>query len=236
MHTAIYLGAPKRMLFLFCDSQQSFQTHFETYHGQRTTIIRLHRFSCLFVIVRDYGYWIYHQKKTATASANDFFPCGRFSDLVGYRCITDRFQHQCRTIYWYVRVPGFAMGLAIASYEWMAAATLLVVAMCFSCRSTSKTRFFTMPQFLAQRYSPLVATIMAVFWLLVYVFVNLTSILYLGALAVSTISGLSFTTCSVFLSIFAIIITLGGTSHRIYPCDPGVGAYSGRIGHNLPGT
>jgi SSS family solute:Na+ symporter len=67
-----------------------------------------------------------------------------------------------------------------------------------------------MPQFLAQRYSPLVATIMAVFWLLVYVFVNLTSILYLGALAVSTISGLDFTTCSIGLSIFAVVITLGG--------------------------
>jgi SSS family solute:Na+ symporter len=67
-----------------------------------------------------------------------------------------------------------------------------------------------MPQFLAQRFSPLVATIMAVFWLLVYVFVNLTSILYLGALAVSTISGLSFTACVIGLSVFAIFITLGG--------------------------
>jgi len=101
------------------------------------------------------------------------------------------------------------MGLAIASYEWMAAATLLVVAV-FFLPIYLKNKIYTMPQFLAQRYSPLVATIMAVFWLLVYVFVNLTSILYLGALAVSTISGLSFTTCSVFLSIFAIIITLGG--------------------------
>src|SRR5687768_13808914 len=67
-----------------------------------------------------------------------------------------------------------------------------------------------MPQFLAQRYNPTVATIMAVFWLLVYIFVNLTSILYLGALAVDTISGLGFTTCVIGLSIFAIFITLGG--------------------------
>lgn len=67
-----------------------------------------------------------------------------------------------------------------------------------------------MPQFLEKRYSPLVATMMAVFWLLVYIFVNLTSILYLGAIAVSTISGFSFTACAWFLAVFAIIITLGG--------------------------
>ena len=65
-------------------------------------------------------------------------------------------------------------------------------------------------QFLSQRYSPLVATIMAVFWLLMYIFVNLTSILYLGALAVDTITGIGFTTCVIGLSIFAIFITLGG--------------------------
>lgn len=67
-----------------------------------------------------------------------------------------------------------------------------------------------MPQFLAQRYNPTVATIMAVFWLLVYVFVNLTSILYLGAIAVQAISGFSFTACTIGLAIFAIFITLGG--------------------------
>jgi SSS family solute:Na+ symporter len=104
---------------------------------------------------------------------------------------------------------GFAMGLAIASYEWMAAATLIVVAV-FFMPGYIKNRIFTMPQFLEKRYSPLVATMMAVFWLLVYVFVNLTSILYLGAIAVSTISGFSFTACAIFLAVFAIFITLGG--------------------------
>ncbi|MFM8485311.1 MAG: sodium:solute symporter family transporter, partial [Bacteroidota bacterium] len=73
-----------------------------------------------------------------------------------------------------------------------------------------KNKIYTMPQFLEKRYSPLVATMMAVFWLLVYIFVNLTSILYLGAIAVSTISGFSFTACAWFLAVFAIIITLGG--------------------------
>lgn len=165
-------------------------------------------FLVYFVIVSSYGYWIYRQKKTATASANDFFLAeGSLTwwaigaSLIASNISAEQFIGMSGS--------GFAMGLAIASYEWMAAATLLVVAV-FFLPIYLKNKIFTMPQFLAQRYSPLVATIMAVFWLLVYVFVNLTSILYLGALAVSTISGLSFTTCSIFLSIFAIIITLGG--------------------------
>lgn len=67
-----------------------------------------------------------------------------------------------------------------------------------------------MPQFLNQRYNGTVAMIMAVFWLLLYVVVNLTSILFLGALAISSISGISLTACMLFLAVFAIIITLGG--------------------------
>lgn len=67
-----------------------------------------------------------------------------------------------------------------------------------------------MPQFLAQRYNDTVSTIMAVFWLLVYVFVNLTSIIYLGSLAISSISPLSFEWSIAGLSVFSIIVTLGG--------------------------
>jgi SSS family solute:Na+ symporter len=67
-----------------------------------------------------------------------------------------------------------------------------------------------MPQYLNQRYNSNVAMIMAVFWLLLYVLVNLTSILYLGALAISSISGLDITLCMIFLAFFAVMITLGG--------------------------
>ncbi len=165
-------------------------------------------FLIYFVIVASYGYWIYRQKKSATASANDFFLAeGSLTwwaigaSLIASNISAEQFIGMSGS--------GFAMGLAIASYEWMAAATLLVVAV-FFLPIYLKNKIYTMPQFLAQRYSPLVATIMAVFWLLVYIFVNLTSIIYLGALAVSTISGLSFTTCSIGLSIFAVFITLGG--------------------------
>jgi SSS family solute:Na+ symporter len=91
----------------------------------------------------------------------------------------------------------------------MAAATLLIVAI-FFMPIYLKNKIFTMPQFLSQRYSPTVSLIMAVFWLMLYVAVNLTSILYLGALAVTTISGIDFTVCMIGMSVFAVIITLGG--------------------------
>ena len=104
---------------------------------------------------------------------------------------------------------GFAMGLAISSYEWFAAATLLIVAV-FFIPIYLRNNIYTMPQFLAQRYSDTVSTILAIFWLVVYVLVNLTSILYLGAIAIESLVGISFTTCTVGLAVFAIFITLGG--------------------------
>lgn len=67
-----------------------------------------------------------------------------------------------------------------------------------------------MPQFLQKRYNNTVSTVMAVFWLLVYVFVNLTSIIYLGALAISSISTIPFTWSIIGLSVCAVIVTLGG--------------------------
>ena len=165
-------------------------------------------FIVYFLIVAGYGYWIYQRKKNPNASVNDFFLAeGSLTwwaigaSLIASNISAEQFVGMSGS--------GFAMGLAIASYEWMAALTLIVVAV-FFMPGYIKNRIFTMPQFLEKRYSPLVATMMAVFWLLVYVFVNLTSILYLGAIAVSTISGFSFTACSLFLALFAIIITLGG--------------------------
>jgi SSS family solute:Na+ symporter len=91
----------------------------------------------------------------------------------------------------------------------MAAATLIIVAV-YIIPLYLKNKIYTMPQFLAVRYNGMVSTIMAVIWLLVYVFVNLTSIIYLGALAISSISNISFEWCIAGLSIFAIVVTLGG--------------------------
>ena len=81
---------------------------------------------------------------------------------------------------------GFRLGLAIATYEWMAAITLLVVAWFFLPIFLQKG-IFTMPQFLEERYDSRVRTLLAVFWLAVFIFVNLTSVLYLGALAMENI-------------------------------------------------
>jgi solute:Na+ symporter, SSS family len=165
-------------------------------------------FLIYFLIVSFYGYWIYTRKKRAEVDSKDFFLAeGSLTwwaigaSLIASNISAEQFIGMSGS--------GFAMGLAIASYEWMAAATLIVVAV-FFLPIYLRNKIYTMPQFLAQRYNPTVATIMAVFWLLVYIFVNLTSILYLGALAVDTISGLGFTACVIGLAIFAVFITLGG--------------------------
>src|SRR6185503_5126263 len=84
---------------------------------------------------------------------------------------------------------GYAIGLAIASYEWMAAATLLIVGK-FFLPIFLKNHIYTMPQFLERRYGGLIRTLMAIFWLALYVFVNLTSIIWLGSIAVTKVAGI----------------------------------------------
>jgi len=165
-------------------------------------------FLVYFVIVASYGYWVYQRKKSAQADSKDFFLAeGSLTwwaigaSLIASNISAEQFIGMSG--------DGFMMGLAIASYEWMAAATLILVAV-FFLPIYLKNKIYTMPQFLRQRYNGSVAMLMAIFWLSLYVVVNLTSILFLGALAVSTISGFSFTFCMVFLAAFAIIITLGG--------------------------
>lgn len=81
---------------------------------------------------------------------------------------------------------GFAIGMGIASYEFMAALTLIIVAV-FFMPIFLKLGIYTMPEFLARRYDNRVKTTMAIFWLLVFVFVNLASILYLGALTIKNV-------------------------------------------------
>lgn len=104
---------------------------------------------------------------------------------------------------------GFALGLAISTYEWMAAATLLVVAI-FFLPVYIKKGIYTMPGFLLDRYDSRVRTTMAIFWLLLYVFVNLTSVLYLGALSLNTILDIPMTTAIIGLAIFAVVYSIYG--------------------------
>jgi SSS family solute:Na+ symporter len=165
-------------------------------------------FFCYFILIVGYGLWIYNRKKKAQASSTDYFLAeGSLTwwaigaSLIASNISAEQFIGMSGS--------GFKMGLAIATYEWMAALTLVIVAV-FFIPVYLKNKIFTMPQYLNQRYNGNVAMIMAVFWLLLYVLVNLTSILYLGALAISSISGLNLTLCMVFLAIFAVMITLGG--------------------------
>ena len=166
-------------------------------------------FLVYFFIVAGYGYMVYYKKKksTTTESHDYFLAEGSLTwwaigaSLIASNISAEQFIGMSGN--------GFQMGLAISTYEWMAAATLLIVAI-FFIPVYLKNKIYTMPQFLNQRYNSTVAMIMAVFWLLLYVVVNLTSILYLGALAISSISGINLYVCMYGLAIFAIIITLGG--------------------------
>ena len=104
---------------------------------------------------------------------------------------------------------GFAIGMAIASYEWMAAITLIIVGKYFLPIFLAKG-IYTMPQFLENRYDHRVRTIMAIFWLGVYVLVNLTSILWLGALAINAITGFDMMYGMIFLAVFSIGYSIYG--------------------------
>jgi SSS family solute:Na+ symporter len=104
---------------------------------------------------------------------------------------------------------GYVIGLGIASYEWMAALTLIIVGK-FFLPVFLTNRIYTMPEFLEKRFSPRVRTVMAIFWLGVYVFVNLTSILWLGATAVHTVAGVEVQTALLALAVFAGAYALYG--------------------------
>jgi len=165
-------------------------------------------FCFYFLIVAGYGLWIYSRNRKKNESTTDYFLAeGSLTwfaigaSLIASNISAEQFIGMSGA--------GFKMGLAIASYEWMAAATLIIVAVYFM-PVYLQNKIYTMPQFLEKRYNASVALIMAIFWLFLYITINLTSILYLGALAVSSISGISFSICMIGLAIFAVFITLGG--------------------------
>ncbi|RFZ82644.1 sodium transporter [Mucilaginibacter terrenus] len=165
-------------------------------------------FVIYFLIVSFYGYWIYRRKRNADATSKDYFLAeGSLTWwAIGASLIASNISAEQ-----FIGTSGsaFKMGLAISTYEWMAAATLIIVAV-FFIPIYLRNKIFTMPQFLHQRYNGTVAMVMAIFWLLLYIVVNLMSILYLGALAISGISGINIYVCIIGLAVFAVVITLGG--------------------------
>ncbi len=166
-------------------------------------------FLIYFVIVAAYGIWVYRRKKSAQQSGADFFLAeGQLTwwaigaSLIASNISAEQFIGMSGN--------GFRLGLAISAYEWLAAASLVIVAV-FFMPIYLKNRIFTMPQFLKTRYNETVAMIMAIFWLFLYIFVNLTSILYLGTLAINNLTGgTNFHIIMIGLAVFALIITIGG--------------------------
>jgi len=167
-------------------------------------------FVIYFIIVAGYGYWVYQSKKEKGVSdSKDFFLAeGSLTwwaigaSLIASNISAEQFIGQSGN--------GFVVGLAVAAYEWVAAIALIIVAVWF-IPVYLKNKIFTMPQFLETRYNQTVSLIMAIFWLFLYIFVNLTSILFLGALAINNLAGGEyFHYIIIALAIFALIITLGG--------------------------
>ena len=165
-------------------------------------------FLIYFLIVAIYGYWVYQRKKATHNDTKDFFLAeGSLTwwaigaSLIASNISAEQFIGMSGS--------GFALGLGIATYEWMAAASLIIVAV-FFLPIYLKNKIYTMPQFLEKRYDHRVSTVMAIFWLVLYVLVNLTSIIYLGAVSLQNMLGIGFFWCALGLTIFAIFITLGG--------------------------
>lgn len=166
-------------------------------------------FFIYLIAVSAYGIWVYRRKKSAQANSADFFLAeGQLTwwaigaSLIASNISAEQFIGMSGN--------GFRLGLAISSYEWLAAVSLVIVAI-FFMPVYLKNRIYTMPQFLKTRYNETVALIMAVFWLFLYIFVNLTSILYLGTIAINNLTGGgNFHLIMIGLGFFALIITLGG--------------------------
>ncbi|AQG78109.1 sodium:solute symporter family transporter [Spirosoma montaniterrae] len=166
-------------------------------------------FLLYFIGVSSYGYWIYKRKQKTDLDTKDFFLAeGSLTwwaigaSLIASNISAEQFIGMSGN--------GFTFGVAIAVYEWLAAVCLIIVAVWFM-PIYLKNHIYTMPQFLKTRYNETVALIMAIFWLFLYIFVNLTSILFLGALAISTLVGTEFFHPIIIgLCLFALVITLGG--------------------------
>jgi len=165
-------------------------------------------FVCYVVGLLFIALWISRSEKNQDRSTDDYFLAGKSlpwwaigASLIAANISAEQIIGMSGS--------GYAIGLAIASYEWMAAITLLLVGKYF-LPIFLKSKIYTMPQFLEQRYDTRVKTLMAIFWLGVYILVNLTSILWLGGLAINAIAGFDMMAGMIFLSLFSIAYSLYG--------------------------
>ncbi|NQV73234.1 sodium/solute symporter [bacterium] len=165
-------------------------------------------FALYGAVIIGLGLWVSREKEGHQKDTSDYFLAGKSlpwwavgASLIASNISAEQFIGMSGS--------GFRVGLAIASYEWMAAVTLLVIAYFFLPIYLQKG-IFTMPQFLEKRYDSRVRTLLAVFWLLVYVFINLTSVLYLGALALEGIMGVPLWTGIICLALFSAVYSIYG--------------------------
>jgi SSS family solute:Na+ symporter len=160
------------------------------------------------VLILGVGLWVSRDKKGHQKNAEDYFLASKSlpwwaigASLIAANISAEQFIGMSGS--------GFALGLAIASYEWMAALTLIIVGKYFLPIFIEKG-LYTIPEFVEKRYSTQLKTILAIFWIGLYVFVNLASVLYLGALALETIIGIPLIYGVVGLALFAAAYSLYG--------------------------
>ena len=164
------------------------------------------------ILIVSLGLWVSRDKKGHQKNAEDYFLASKSlpwwaigASLIAANISAEQFIGMSGS--------GFAIGLAIASYEWMAALTLLIVGKFFLPVFIEK-KLYTIPEFVEKRYSTNLKTILAVFWIGLFVFVNLTSVLYLGAKALDTIigngDGSILVTSIIGLALFAAAYSLWG--------------------------
>lgn len=160
------------------------------------------------VLILGIGLWVSREKKGHQKNAEDYFLASKSlpwwaigTSLIAANISAEQFIGMSGS--------GFALGLAIASYEWMAAITLIIVGKYFLPIFIEKG-LYTIPEFVEKRYSTNLKTILAVFWIALYVFVNLTSVLYLGSLALETIMGVPLIYGILSLALFAAAYSLYG--------------------------
>lgn len=154
------------------------------------------------------GLFVSRSKKGITQNASDYFLAGRGlawwaigSSIIASNISAEQFVGMSGS--------GYAIGLAMATYEWIAALGLIIVAKYFIPIFLEK-KIFTMPQFLEEQFDRRVKTVMAVFWLLIFIFINLTSILYLGALTIEKVMGVPMLCGVIGLAAFAGLYSIYG--------------------------
>ncbi|MEM9402077.1 MAG: sodium/sugar symporter [Pseudomonadota bacterium] len=161
--------------------------------------------------------WVSREKDGASKTTSDYFLAGRALPwwAIGASLIAANISAEQ-----IIGMSGsaWAMGIAIGVYEWTAAIALIVVGK-YLLPIFLKRKIYTMPQYLEQRYDHRVRNVMAIFWLAVYVFVNLTSILWLGALAVNTVAGIDLTTAMIGLGVFSVAYSLYGGLRAVAMTD-----------------